>query len=732
MCLLLCLCVCVCVCVQQYVVTHPDRARYSFSRAASIQQMASRHSLNREQELAVTNVVERGKNTLLQAPPGTGKSACLLEAAIRVLTKDPSAKVLVCAYNVEIASDMTSDLTRRSEEALVDKDRWTCSTLHALCNTYVGPAQDDVTMQRSLQGASGRPIVCPEWTHAFVDEAQDLTPALVTVLRVCFPNPERVVWLLAGDRDQLIYDYGDAPATGELMTDPNRVFPDGAPRQEWTTVALRTTYRLTPPMTRLVDAHFGIRLVSSREGVECDPVYVHGATKTNLPEAVSAVVRKETGSGGVASREVTLLVANKAGNFQLLSVANRLSQETGVQLYVHGVDGSDDDVRDGKLKVGTFHSSKGTQTRCCLFVVPPTCKRNSTFVGLTRAFERLHVFLIKDCFDAAFVGTLLQLVGGEGAPTVVCDAEAIKLLRKGASSAASTTKGEEQESLTSYACTQCNLDVRRRWGEMRHLVNISEVMHESDDHEARRVLARASGLCEDVGHVYCKAILMEFEFGKRGRVRAVDDMLFPVRLNTKRVADAVMQGLQSRVVSPFATDDTLLAKDLRDLVAEAYDRRRRAEEADADDKAEEDWLLLASATFAWNGYHHRMRQLLPVRAWMDVEAYSRGRRGMTSVADEVDAYDVVVHKSTSDGVLVHLRCHASSPTTCFHMSWSRDDATSSKNDAAQRAMLHSSGRCCLVCLQTGDVRDVNKVVTNGGKASSASCLDMQYGAPSKP
>jgi hypothetical protein len=674
-------------------------------------------ALNAEQR-AIVERVAAGRNAVAHAPPGTGKTAVVIAAVVATLeAPHPAgdARVLVCAYNTDIAAEMQADVAG----AMCDEDaaRVTCSTIHALCNTYIGPAHDDVALQSSLAAAEERRrtndagwlAAAPPWTHVFVDEAQDMTDPLARVLAHLLPDPSSVTWLLVGDEAQRVYDYGPHPASGELLAAPETQSLCGA-RAEWRHFALTTTYRLPPSVVALCTACVPrLAALRSAHPDRTDPVRVYGCCKSAVATTVADVVQWER-ERGTAAEEVILLVPQRAGNYALVRTMNALS-DAEVPIYVHGVDNSDPRVRRGKLCASTFHASKGTEAKVVVLVGGGNMKRKPLFVGLTRASVRLHVVLVKGDVDA-FLCDALRTVHMETPHAVsFCDALGRRLV---AEAAAQSTSEEEEGRRPAYRATHCNLDATSRHGEVRHVVRVrpqdaasAPAEDTTGASDVPNVVSVSDDRCETVGFVYTSAVLMRVEFGARGAVRAVDDMLNPVRLPTALVGSAARSGVQGRIVNPYVGWDELMPPDLRKVVLDAYARVRDGRVAGGGSSSE--WTTMACGLVAWNGYHHRMRQLVPVDAWVDDVAF---QTAVACVCDCLPAgdvrFDAVLSHATEDGTVVHLRCHAVCEEGVTHFVWSPNEMNAHVNTAAQRAVLHGSGRCLLVCMTTGERWDVDR------------------------
>ena len=88
---------------------------------------------------------DMGRNLRLQAPPGTGKTWMLLKASALALTANPSADILIVAYNTELAADIVAQLASHGFETGVR-----CFTFHSLCTHFLELAADDVALESCI------------------------------------------------------------------------------------------------------------------------------------------------------------------------------------------------------------------------------------------------------------------------------------------------------------------------------------------------------------------------------------------------------------------------------------------------------------------------------------------------------------------------------------------------------------------------------------------------------
>lgn len=659
---------------------------------------------NQEQQWALDGWA-RGENVCLQAPPGTGKTWTLLQAAH--LARQPGAKLLVLAYNTELAADVEAQLCTEGLD-----DVAICATFHGLCTRAIGLAADDAALERCIRGARDRTLPVTDLsdvTHVLIDEAQDLNALHVELLRVLLPRgtPSRQ-YFVAGDRHQMLYDYGEHPSSLGFLDNLSSNFPSG---RDWWSHQLVESRRITARMARLVDAHFETGLRSSQPLRPSETsVHVHGASKWDLGPLVARILEGHRDDGVLVER-MALLAATKAGNVPLRAALNHLSA-SGTPLHVHGIDGAHDSIRAGKLRVSTWHAAKGTECDVAIVLLPRHAKRNPLYVALTRARAHLHLLITRDEADLALCRTLARLADDDHRTVALENAPARAIVAKASLMPESAQAAQETAERATTPRRNLSLDGGLRDAPVHRFTRAAPAVRVDAPLSVAAPLAATTiasqGRAEGVADVYVRAVLCRLEHAATGRVRAVEDCLSPARVAYDAQDRAIRLGHQGRLVTPAVSDASLLAHDLRATAAEAY----RGAAAPAD------WCTMAAAVVAWNAYHHRMRQLLPVSAWVCDDTFEAAVATATAALHgTAPRFDVrLLAQLTASGAVavgalpsglgahstVHVRAHAVAQDGAWHVVW--EAATSGDRDeAALRAAVHPARVCRLLSLATGEV-----------------------------
>ena len=609
------------------------------------------------------DVLARGGRVAVEAVPGAGKTRLLLAAC-------EGSSSLVLAYNTQLAAAVT--------RALEEREDTLCLTFHALCGRCLAPARDDAQLEAAVDAAErGRltPRDVPDVTRVLVDEAQDVRPLYARLLRVLGLARDGVAMLVAGDRAQLIYDFDpDYPASLQLLDAPHELLGGDA----WHHVTLDVSHRLTKPIASVVNAVFGTSIVAEKDGPVVEVRTAPSAFK--LVDVLRDVLSEEQ------NEDLLLLVDRRRGNRPLQTLLNTLSRE-GRKVHVHGVD-ADEATREGKLRCATWWGAKGLECDTAVVLLPSAAPRNPTYVALTRARRRLVLVLDAREPHAAVSAAVASL----SSSLVDMTPKAARAVALGQTLDAPTSLRPVEWSARQDAlrCLDRHAPRRQALAEATEKTPCAQAAEEEEE-DCEAVRVTVDGREEDVRFAALRVALVAAEVRATGRVRAMEDVLHPTRLDAEQRDAAVRAGLAARPVGRYASDDALLAPDLRAAATAAY--ARLVEDKNKEDDAAE----VALATLAWDGFDHVMRQHRPVSAWASHPTVARATEralALLPTAEDGARYDVRLVARDA-----HARVHATTPRACYHAVWGRTSADVS--EAAVRAALHPQRRCVLVDLATG-------------------------------
>ena len=324
------------------------------------------------------------RSCILEAGPGTGKTHFMLQAV--ALDESPC---LVLAYNKMLAAHLEVLMPLNAQ----------VFTFHGLCSTYLAPARDDDQLAAALDAADRGEVLSTFKAQPFarvcVDEAQDVRPEYVKLLHACNVVDADTVFLIGGDRNQLIYDFDDDfPASLDFLLNPSTLIPSV---QDWKQHELTLSHRLSRNVCLAVNHIFGTSLVSARDDVQKIDVRIPSSIWSAY-ESLKDVLQQE---------ESVLLLTTERCSRSLCTLLSA-SSRAGHDVVVHHFDEDKSDGFKG-IRAGTYWSAKGVEAQCVIVMMDARCARNATYVALTRASRRLVVVLDPDSPNAALASAIEAL-----------------------------------------------------------------------------------------------------------------------------------------------------------------------------------------------------------------------------------------------------------------------------------------------------------------------------------
>tara|TARA_B110001450_G_scaffold24556_1_gene21722 strand:- start:400 stop:1989 length:1590 start_codon:yes stop_codon:yes gene_type:complete len=503
-------------------------------------------------------------------------------------------------------------------------------TVEAVERGEIAVERDDVPPARAL----------------FIDEAQDVRPIYIRLLKVLgiIRSAERIYVL--GDRNQLIYDYDpNFPACLDVLTRPNVHVRKGV---AWNRVVASVSRRLSPPVASLVSDLFGVTIRSAvMTDTGAPPPLVEVRTPTSMYRLAQELCDL---------KEVPhlLLVDRRKRNGPLRALLNEWSRQ-GVLMNVH----RETEHNEGAtMTCATYWSAKGLQHDTVVVIVPEQTARNPLYVALTRTLRRLIIVIDPKAPHAAVCQAILRHLN-EVNVTSQRAARAIAEMRK--------------------HDPTISLSGRKEYG------NTTTV----PEHHVgtTRVSTPMSPFLDDShlpSDIVVAMALAWTELRATGACRLVDEVLQPLVIEWKQDTALRAHGYVGRpVYSKFKTEDMLLSPDLRSLLREAYDALRES----GDELDEFGILNLYELAYVKRSYDDgfecvtRQRSTDPVITPFDRERIE-WVRGVLSEATE---FDLPTPYSTSH------RVHARAAVRSYHVV-----AQSTSDDLAQVAKRCELGRPCVL------------------------------------
>lgn len=540
-----------------------------------------------EQEVALTTW-KNGNSQVVTACAGSGKSTLLLHAAFA--TTD---ECLIIAYNRPLADDMTDALRRHKLNHVK------CMTFHGLASFVYELAPDDVTLENILDRVDAgelQPRQHLKPARVCIDEAQDIRPLHIRLVKTAL-QLKGTTMIICGDARQLLYDYETPPATVEYMQHPEVHFQEG----KWHRNELSVSYRLTPCNASfanlLLENEFNSLIGGNAKSPNQVPLVM---TCTNWDWA--ALIPKMIRQLETEPERVTILVrSTKATNTPLLALVNALTR-CGLPVYVHGVDGGSQRIKEGKIRVCTWHASKGTESDVVFVLgVSGDSDLRPLHVAVTR--PRMQLIVVQDLRSPR--NSIIDTVR-EGLAKAV-DQATRELVRSPPQPPARPFTPQRPFDLTEWS-------PRCLWDEMSQCV-VELGRSGADDPLPSEIVVNVQGLCEDVTKVYVRGALLYLD-ARRGYVpNKVREMLHPTRVERNERVKRLKNGDRVRYVDPRQRDSELqteAAKSALQAVADATE--------DVDTERAIRWVGAAVAEGSFAGFQHAASRLLPA-TWASNEIF---------------------------------------------------------------------------------------------------------------
>lgn len=637
-------------------------------------------SISSSQKVAIA-AWQEGYNVRILAVPGAGKSRVMLEAC-----READGLCIILAYNRELCLETKEKIKK------MNMDDWViCMTFHGLASYCVSPCHDDVTLATIIEDLDAKKQTpsrrLDRIDKILIDEAQDFRPLFLRLIKHVISASCLTQYMVVGDEHQMLYDYHeDDPADLIYIMQPEQFFQSD---REWKTILLDETHRLTTPMVNVVNGMFSTTMKSAKPSTrDHSPVRIFTVNMWLVGKLLLMILQK------LDCRSSCILVPKKKNNGPLRAAVNFLSSR-GIRIYIHGIDGQDPRIRTNKLCFSTWHASKGTEKRVCIVMgmtQDASDQPNPAYVAMTRGMDELIV--IQDAVNpnARLMETLSKVPDHH----IEMDDATKHMLRHGWT----PKKMETSTQLSTLIC----LDEWRPSGSGKWICDLAhldtEEVHNIEDKdfvdEDTGVVVELNNCFEDVREIYRVACLVAAEHHECGSIRRVCDMNLPHRLDKDKQLIAIKNGSHTRFVSPSISDESLIDEDIRNDVKRLVHSK---------DIGISDCCLIACAGYAWNNYHHTLKQLKPF-GWFDLDEV---RAGMTRVLDVIFmendvVFDARIHREWN-GFDFHARCDVVCEACALLFFWESLDH-SKVVTGTLTACIHPSRTCKIIDLRSGYFKQI--------------------------
>lgn len=637
--------------------------------------------MNDQQQIAI-DFWNAGLNVKITAVPGAGKSRVLLEAC----KSFTNGILIILAYNHDLCEETKNKII---EEGL--EDQVICMTFHGLATYCIMPTYDDTALFDAIEGVESGEITVQHVISVagvLIDEAQDFRPSFLRLLKLVLDIKNDVQYMVVGDPNQMLYTYDiEDPANIDFLTQPHLYF---ASNREWRRVEFHKTHRLTPPMARFASAVFGINVVSAKEEsiMRHDPVSIITMNLWKSGPVMEQLVN------GLNMQKVIILVPKKKNNGPLRAAINYLSSK-GKKIYLHGFDGQDVRIKNKKLCIGTWHSSKGTEQELVIVLgVNNDVESNPCFVAVTRSFQKLVVIQDEENPHINLLNALKRMDLND---LLLC--QRTKNLMKCSLTPRPKYKFNIKDAVT-YSLDNLRLQGTGRWVRKHQYIDnivMNDIMCED---EKTDIVCLNNGTHEDVSDIYVYACAMAVEYERSGKVRLLEDIRTPHRIPKDKQDAAILGGHHSRFISPNIPIGTLLGNDMTDIL-QLYGENKKIKP--------HQWCELACVARCWNDFHHTIRQLRPF-IWFKENKFQNGCEILRRQLPGDIQFDIRIKRLSEkyDTTMLHARVHAACDDEGIYMFvWGHEINHNHQIAATIRAALHvEKTTAFIINIQTGNVQRI--------------------------
>ncbi len=357
--------------------------------------------LSEEQE-DILKEVKTGKNVVVDAVAGTGKTTLILGIAKEL----SETRILQVTYNAALRKDV--------EQRVVENelDNLKIHTFHSLAKQhYLDVGYTDKEIRKALSQNVEPKGKIEAIDLLVIDECQDMTYLYFQLLlKYVKDMGSKIQLVVLGDYKQGLYEFKGADT--RFLTMGSKIWAncDMLRTKEMVDMTMKMSFRITDEMRYFVnDVMLGEnRMNSCRKGPQVQ--YIRN-TYSNMLNVVKFEINRLLSEGANPSDIFVLASSIKSTNMNICRLENALV-EKGLPCYVPILKDEklDERVINGKIVFSTFHSAKGRQRKYVFITgfdngyfkffdrkIPRTECPNTLYVAATRATDTL--FLMEGTVD---------------------------------------------------------------------------------------------------------------------------------------------------------------------------------------------------------------------------------------------------------------------------------------------------------------------------------------------
>jgi len=305
-----------------------------------------------EEQKSIIDCVSAGKNTLVDAVAGSGKTTTVMFVA----KNNPDKKILQITYNKQLKLEV------REKVLLEDIHNLEIHTYHSLAvKFYDHNAHTDDGITKILK-KNITPKKKKSYDILIIDEVQDMTPNYYALICKFISDMNlKATMLVLGDRKQGIYEFKNADT--RFLTYSKKIWNE---KENFVNLPLQQSYRVTKQIAWFVNnCMLGEnRIISNKNGKHCVYYYRKNLFVAHkiFAEKISQFLKE-----GYKPSDIFVLspsVKSNSNRNPVKKLENKLV-EKGIPVYFsrNDEDGIDEDIIKGKVVFTTFHQAKGRERK---------------------------------------------------------------------------------------------------------------------------------------------------------------------------------------------------------------------------------------------------------------------------------------------------------------------------------------------------------------------------------
>ena len=356
-----------------------------------------------EEQQIIMNAISSGKNVIVDACAGSGKSTTILSCAKAL----PELQFRQLTFNKMLQEEVKESIHKHNINNIQ------VFTYHGLAVKYYdSQCHNDMGIRRVLRENVSPRVPIEPFDVMVVDEAQDMTKLYHQVIwKFMMDMGKPILLLILGDEKQGLYEFKGADTRFLTMAEHCwKHFPN-LRTTEFEHHTLLTSYRITDPMRDFIN-HVILgyeRIRSCKPGTEV--IYYKKSIK-DIANIFFLRIQTLLLRDNAKYEDFFILFRSVRSNNIMVRYLENFFVERGIPCFVPNNDNKDElDTRviQGKVVFSTFHASKGRQ-RPYVFVMgfdsthfqyfatdkdPNECP-NELYVACSRATKQLLVVEGKD------------------------------------------------------------------------------------------------------------------------------------------------------------------------------------------------------------------------------------------------------------------------------------------------------------------------------------------------